>query len=102
MMKLINFIVSKRFFVPTAYTFDFGCGSLLKQTLNVHQLQIVHLLDWLLYQWHLFRLHLLYLIVVEQIEIEYTYTFKLYWLGLAAQRKSGTNELAFGCKAKKT
>lgn len=78
MMKLINPIISKRFFVPTAYPSDFGCGSLLKQMLNVrHQLQIVFSWEWLLYQRHLFYAYLLDLTDIELMEIIYTYTFKL-------------------------
>ncbi len=103
MSKLINPIISKRFFVPIAYPSDFGCGSLLKQTLNVrHQFGLVFSWKWLLYQQHLFRAYLLDLTNVELIEIPYTYTFKLCWLGLSAQRKNGTDVLAFGWKTKNT
>jgi hypothetical protein len=102
-MKLLNPIISKRFFLPTVYPSDFGCGSLLKQMLNVrHQLQIVFWWEWLLYQQHLFHAYVLDLTDIELMEITYTYTFKLCWLGLSAQRKNGTDVLVFGCKAKKT
>ena len=102
MMKLINPIISKRFFVPTAYSFDFG-GCLLKEILNLrHQLQIVFWWKWLLYQRHLFHAYGLDLTDIELMEIIYTDTFKLCWLGLSAQRKNGTDVLVIGCKAKKT
>ena len=102
-MKLINPIISKRFFVPTAYSFDFGYGSLLKQTLNVRQqFGLVFSQEWLLYQRHLFHAYGLDLTDIELMEIIYTDTFKLCWLGLSAQRKNGTDVLVIGCKAKKT
>lgn len=100
MMKLINPIISLGFFEPAGYLSDFGCGSLLKQKLNVlHQFGLLFSWEWLLYQRHLFRLYGLDLTGVELMQILSTYTFKLCWLGLPAQRENGTDVLAFGYKA---